>query len=86
VAEEAEKPKNDQDDYYGPEHGYAFPLSWFKRHIPAKFREAIKQKLWVLGLIGFECAACKFSRILHPWRQGLAIMFGAWMKSIALLD
>jgi hypothetical protein len=45
VAEETEKPKNDQDDYYGPEHGYAFPLSWFKRHIPPKFRKAIKQKL-----------------------------------------
>jgi hypothetical protein len=45
VADEAEKPKNDQDDYYGPEHGYAFPLSWFKCHIATKCREAIKQKL-----------------------------------------
>ena len=26
VADEAEKPKNDEDDYYGPEHGYAFPF------------------------------------------------------------
>jgi hypothetical protein len=45
VADEAEKPKNDQYDYYSPEHRYAFPLSWFKHRIPTKFREAIKQKL-----------------------------------------
>jgi hypothetical protein len=45
VANEAKEPKNDQDDYYGPEHGYAFPLSSFKRHIPTERREAIKQKL-----------------------------------------
>jgi hypothetical protein len=49
VADEAEKPKNDEDDYYGPEHGYAFPLSWFKRHIPTKSRETIKQKLYRQG-------------------------------------
>jgi hypothetical protein len=46
VADEAEKPKNDEDDYYGPEHVYAFPLSWFKRRIPTKSREKIKQKLY----------------------------------------
>jgi hypothetical protein len=45
VADEAEKPKNDQNNYYGPEHGYAFPLSWFKRRIPTKSHEIIKQKL-----------------------------------------
>jgi hypothetical protein len=45
VADEAKKPKNDQDDDYGPEHGYAFPLGWFKRHIPTEFHEAIKQKI-----------------------------------------
>ena len=45
MADEAEKPKNDQDDDYGPEHGYTFPLSSFKRHIPTECREAIKQKL-----------------------------------------
>jgi hypothetical protein len=41
---ETKQPEHDQDDYYGPEHGYAFPLSWFKHRIPTKFREAIKQK------------------------------------------
>jgi hypothetical protein len=46
VADEAEKPKNDEDDYYGPEHGYAFPLGWFKRLIPTNPREKIKQKLY----------------------------------------
>jgi len=45
VADEAKKPKNDQDDNYGPEHGYAFPLGWFKRHIPTESRKGIKQKL-----------------------------------------
>jgi hypothetical protein len=45
VADEAEKPKNDEDDYYGPEHGYIFPLSLFKRRIPTDSREKIKQKL-----------------------------------------
>jgi hypothetical protein len=45
VADEAEKPKNDQDDYYSPEHRYAFPLIWFKHRISTKCREAIKQKL-----------------------------------------
>ena len=45
MADEAEKPKNDENDYYGPEHGYAFRLSWFKRRIPTEFRKPIKQKL-----------------------------------------
>jgi hypothetical protein len=45
MADKAEKPKNDQDDYYGPEHRFAFPLSLFKHRIPTKFRETIKQKL-----------------------------------------
>jgi len=45
VADEAEKPKNDEDDYYGPEHGYIFPLSLFERCIPTDSREKIKQKL-----------------------------------------
>ena len=45
VADEAKKPKNDEDDYYGPEHGYIFPLSLFKRRIPTDSREIIKQKL-----------------------------------------
>jgi hypothetical protein len=45
VADEAKKPKNDEDDYYGPEHGYAFPLSLFARRIPTESREIIKQKL-----------------------------------------
>jgi hypothetical protein len=45
MADEAEKPKNDQDDDYSPEHGYAFPLSCFKNRIPTEFHEAIKQKL-----------------------------------------
>jgi hypothetical protein len=45
VTDEAEKPKNDENDYYGPEHGYAFPLSWFTRRIPTEFREQIKQKI-----------------------------------------
>jgi len=45
VADEAEKPKNDEDDYYGPEHGYIFPLSLFARRIPTDSREKIKQKL-----------------------------------------
>jgi hypothetical protein len=45
VTDEAEKPKNDENDYYGPEHGYAFPLNWFKSRIPTEFREQIKQKL-----------------------------------------
>ena len=45
MADEAEKPKNDEDDNYSPEHRCAFPLSWFKRHIPTKSRETIKQKL-----------------------------------------
>jgi len=45
MADEAEKPKNDENDYYGPEHGYAFPLSWFKHRIPTEFRKPIKQKL-----------------------------------------
>jgi hypothetical protein len=45
VADEAKKPKNDEDDYYGPEHGYTFPLSWFKRRIPTESCDAIKQKL-----------------------------------------
>jgi hypothetical protein len=45
MADEAEEPENNQDYNYGPEHRYAFPLSWFKHHIPTKFREAIKQKL-----------------------------------------
>jgi len=45
VADEAEKPKNDEDDYYGPEHGYIFPLSLFERRIPTDSREKIKQKL-----------------------------------------
>src|SRR6185312_13541676 len=39
------KPKNNEDDYYGPEHGYIFPLSLFKRRIPTDSREIIKQKL-----------------------------------------
>ena len=34
MADEAQKPKNDQDDYYSPEHRYAFLLSWFKHRIP----------------------------------------------------
>jgi hypothetical protein len=45
VADEAEKPKNDQDDYYGPKHRCAFRLSCFKHRIPTEFREVIKQKL-----------------------------------------
>jgi hypothetical protein len=45
MADEAEKPKYDQDDDYGPEHRYAFPLSLFKHRIPTEFREAIKRKL-----------------------------------------
>jgi hypothetical protein len=45
VTDEAKKPKNDENDYYGPEHGYVFPLSWFKRRITTDFREQIKQKL-----------------------------------------
>ena len=45
MADKAEKPKNNQDDDYSPEHGYAFPLSCFKNRIPTEFREAIKQKL-----------------------------------------
>jgi hypothetical protein len=45
VTDEAEKPKNDKNDYYGPEHVYAFPLNWFKFRIPTEFREQIKQKL-----------------------------------------
>jgi hypothetical protein len=27
VADETKKPENDQDDNYGPEHGYSFQLS-----------------------------------------------------------
>ena len=49
MTDEAEKPKNDENDYYGPEHGYAFPLSWFKRRITTDFREQIKQKLGYKG-------------------------------------
>ena len=45
MTDEAEKPKNDENDYDGPEHGYAFPLGWFKSRIPTDFREEIKQKL-----------------------------------------
>jgi hypothetical protein len=45
MADEAKKPENDKDDYYGPEHGYVFRLGLFKRRIPPKFRERIKQKL-----------------------------------------
>jgi hypothetical protein len=45
VANEAKKPENDEDNYYGPEHGYAFRLIWFKGRIPPKFHETIKQKL-----------------------------------------
>jgi len=45
VADEAKKPKNDENDYYGPEHGYVFPLSLFERRIWAESREMIKQKL-----------------------------------------
>jgi len=45
VADKAKKPKNDEDNYYGPEHGFVFPLSLFKRRIPADSREIIKQKL-----------------------------------------
>jgi hypothetical protein len=45
VADKAKKPKNDEDNYYGPEHGFVFPLSLFKRRIPADSRGIIKQKL-----------------------------------------
>ena len=45
VADEAKKPKNDEDDYYGPEHGYIFPLSLFKRRITTESGETIKQKV-----------------------------------------
>jgi hypothetical protein len=45
VADKAKKPKNDEDNYYSPEHGFVFPLSLCKRRIPADSREIIKQKL-----------------------------------------
>jgi hypothetical protein len=45
VADEAQKPKNDQDDDYGPKHGYAFLLGWFKSLIPPEFRDAVKENL-----------------------------------------
>jgi hypothetical protein len=45
VADKAKKPENDEDNYYGPEHGYVFPLSLFKRRIWTESREAIKQKV-----------------------------------------
>jgi hypothetical protein len=45
MADEAKKPKDDQDDDYGPEHRYAFLLAWVKHHIPTESRETIKQKL-----------------------------------------
>jgi hypothetical protein len=44
VADEAKKPKNDENDYYGPEHVY-LSVSLFKRRIPAESGELIKQKL-----------------------------------------
>lgn len=47
VADEAEKPKNDQDDYYSPKHRYTFPLGWCERRIQTKFREPIKQNLTI---------------------------------------
>jgi len=45
MADKAKKPKNDEDNYYGPEHGFVFPLSLFERRIWAGSREIIKQKL-----------------------------------------
>jgi hypothetical protein len=45
MADEAKKPKNNEDNYYGPEHGYVFRLSLFQRRIWTESREAIKQKL-----------------------------------------
>jgi hypothetical protein len=45
VPDEAKKPKNDEDNYNGPEHGIVFPLSLFERRIWTESREAIKQKV-----------------------------------------
>jgi hypothetical protein len=44
VADEAEKTKNDQDDYYCPEHGVPFRLSCLSI-ISTNLRESIKPKI-----------------------------------------
>jgi hypothetical protein len=49
VPDEAEKPKNNENNYYGPEHGYVFPLSLFEHRIWTDSRGAIKQKVKVQG-------------------------------------
>jgi hypothetical protein len=44
VADEAKKPKNDENNYYGPEHE-CLSVKLVKRRIPTESREIIKQKL-----------------------------------------
>jgi hypothetical protein len=44
VADEAKKPKNDEDDYYGPEHE-CLSVKLVKRRIATESGELIKQKL-----------------------------------------